>query len=151
MSAAGDKRDGLDYEQLQELLGRACRKGASASRMETHNPELLELLASARDYPNSPAVDRALNAEAEIRSAIARMGGRDGQAISIILGLTEGTMGKTLTQRRAMAARLYHKGAHSITGDSFRRSPREKRLTKDLATLIYDARKWTPVTKHWPL
>ena len=122
----------LDIEDLHHHLRDALRHGARASRLLRYTPAIIELLCPAADHPDLNEYDRAIAAESLIRHAIDAIGGNPGHAIATVLCLPPGTLGRTLEDRRRIAA-----GYLDIEADTFRRYPHEKTLLFDLAIEIY--------------
>jgi hypothetical protein len=86
----------LDPEALTTQLRRALRHGARASRLVRYTPELIQLLSPHSSGTNAPIYDQAIHAETLLRQAIQRIGGDQGDALAILLGLAPGTHGTTL-------------------------------------------------------
>ena len=122
----------LDIEALHHHLRYALRHGARASRLLRYTPAIIELLCPAADHPDADQYERALRAETDIRRGIDAIGGHAGRAIATVLCLPPGTLGRTLEDRRRIAA-----GYLDIEADTFRRHPHEKTLLFDLAIEIY--------------
>lgn len=122
----------LNIEALHRYLRACLRHGARASRLLRYTPEIIDLLYPETDHPNIDRHDRALLVEADIRRGIDTIGGDAGHAIATVLCLPPGTLGRTLEDRRHIAA--YHLG---INADTFRRHWHEGALLFDLAIEIY--------------
>lgn len=122
----------LNIEELYPQLRRALRHGARASRLLRYTPDVIELLYPAAAYPDLNACDRALQVEAVIREAAEAIGGNPGHAIAIVLCLPPGTVGRTLEDRRRVAARHL-----DLEADTWRRDWHEGALLYDLAIEIY--------------
>lgn len=122
----------INVTELHAALAKAlCHgaRGARGARIARHAPDLLDILA-----PSAPLNADTLEAvEATIRAAVDSIGGPDAAALSKLLGLEPGTLGKHLSQRREAAARVL-----GIEADTFRRT-RQRALLWDLAMEIYHA------------
>lgn len=126
----------LDVDLLYRLLRRAPRRGARASRLLRHVPELVDLLCPPLAHPGLSVYDRALQAEKVIREAVEAIGGPAGEALTIVLGLAPGAAGRKLEERRRAAATLL-----DVQPDTFRRHWHEATLLFDLAVEIYQHRR----------
>lgn len=119
----------INVTELHAALTKALCHGARAARIARHAPGLLDILA-----PGAPLNADTLEAvEATIRAAVDSIGGPDAAALSKLLGLEPGTLGRHLSQRREAAARVL-----GIEADTFRRT-RQRALLWDLAMEIYHA------------
>lgn len=122
----------LDSARLYELLLHARRHGARAPFLVRYTPEVIDLLRpAAADNVNETMEDRSFYAENVIRRAIDAIGGEAGQALSVVLALSAGTLGRTLEDRRHIAGQRLR-----IAGDTFRRSRYEDDLLHVLAQEI---------------
>jgi len=122
----------LNIEALYRQLRRALRYGARASRLLRHTPDVIELLFPAAPHPHLSACDRAIKAETVIRQAADAIGGSPGHAIATVLCLPPGTLGRTLEDRRRIAARHL-----DLEADTWRRDWHEGALLYDLTIEIY--------------
>jgi len=125
----------LDIEALNRYLRAALRHGARASRLLRYTPAIIEELYPAADHPDADQHERALRVEADIRRGVDAIGGHAGHAIAVVLCLPVGTVGRTLEDRRRIAAD--HIG---ISADTFRRDWHEGVLLFDLTIEIYKHR-----------
>ena len=121
----------LNFEALHHHLKRVRRRGARASRILQYTPELVELLYPATLCPDLDAEERSMAVEHLIRRAVDVIGGDEGHALAITLGLLPGLMGMRLNDRRKRAAEYM-----GITADTWRRGPNEGVLFYDLAVEI---------------
>jgi len=95
-------------------------------------PELVELIFPSEDHPETPLAQRAIYTEDMVREALQQLGGVQGEALAILLGLNAGTLGTTLEERRRQAAALLN-----ILPDTFRRKRHEGLLLWDLTMEVY--------------
>jgi hypothetical protein len=123
-------RDDFTIEAIRADLGRAMRHGGRAAHLVRYTPGLVELLCPAEQIDRPPH-ERALVAEEMIRSGIGALGG-GAEVLSTVLGLSPGTLGLTLEERRQRAA-----AELGILPATFRRDRHEGLLLWDLATEIY--------------
>lgn len=130
-------QSGFDVDALHRGLCRVLRQGARASRLVKYAPEVVELLCPAAEHPDMSPWDRAICAEALIRQALESIGGNIGQAMAIVLCLSAGTLGRSLTDRRRSAA-----GLLDMEADNFRREQHEKALLYDVAFEVYRILHW---------
>lgn len=128
---------GFDVDALHRWLRRALRHGARASRLLKHAPQVVEMLCPAAEHPDMSPWDRAICTEMLIRQALESIGGNAGQALAIVLCLSAGTLGRSLSDRRRVAARLL-----DMEADNFRREQHETALLYDVAVEIYRIRRW---------
>lgn len=125
----GTTRDRINVRDLHATLTAALRHGARTARIAHYTPHLIEIL-----YPDGSLTAAYLAAaEDTIRAAVESIGGTDGQALATLLGLAPGTLGMTLTDRRAVAARML-----GMEPDTMRRN-HQRSLMWDLAMEIYCA------------
>lgn len=126
----GATRAQLDVTELHAALTAAVRHGARGARIARHAPQLVKIL-----YPDGTLDAQHLAAVKDvIRAALDSIGGTDAAALSALIGLTPGTLGRSLTDRRAIAAR-----ALGIEPDTLRRT-HQRALIWDLAMEIYEQR-----------
>src|SRR5918997_4482053 len=121
----------LNTEALLKQLKRVRRRGARASRILQYTPELVEMLYPATMYPDLDAEARSMVVEHLIRQAVDVIGGDEGHALAITLGLLPGLMGMRLNDRRKRAAEYM-----GVTANTWRRGPNEGVLFYDLAVEI---------------
>jgi len=95
-------------------------------------PDLAELIFPAELNSDLTIHDRAIQAELLLRRALEAIGGKRGDAASILLCLTPGTLGTTLEARRQSAA-----GLLGILPDTLRRERHEGLLLWDVAMEVY--------------
>lgn len=115
------------------LQDSAKRGGAYASRLLQQVPEIVDLLYPTADYPHLSDFERAFNVENDIRHVIDHdIGGPSGEAIATVLCLRLGTVGRTLGDRRRIAATFLN-----IDAQTFRRARHEGALLFDLAFQIH--------------
>lgn len=98
----------INVEQLSQELCAAVRHGARAPRLFEHHPALVNRLAppARQDAPES-LITRAFAAEQVIRTAIAQIGGRTAEALTVALGLRgDEILYRTAERRRREAARI---------------------------------------------
>jgi hypothetical protein len=123
-------RPDIDVRQLHRFLKTAIRHGARAARLVEHLPEIVELLYPAARWPHLSQHERALNVEADIRRAVDEdIGGAPGEAVATVLCLRSGTVGRTLEDRRRVAADFL-----DLEAGTFRRDRHESALLRDVAT-----------------
>lgn len=128
---------GFDVDALHRGLRRALRQGARASRLVKYVPQVVEMLYPAAAHSDMSLCDRAICAETLIRQAVESIGGNTGQALATVLCLSAGTLGRSLSDRRRVAARML-----SMEADTFRREQHEKALLYDVAVEMYRIRRW---------
>jgi len=122
----------FDVEKLHRYLKNSVRHGARAARLVEHVPEIVELLYPAAQWPHLSQHERALSVEADIRRAVDEdIGGAPGEALATILCLRPGTVGRTLEDRRRVAAAYL-----GMEGGTFRRDRHEGALLLDVAVEI---------------
>lgn len=122
----------VDVEALFAGFCRALFYGARASQLLRYTPDLIDLLSPPAVYPWMNGYDRALNTEMLIRRAVRSIGGLSGDALATMLCLSPGLVGRPLTDRRRIAADLFHRQPRT-----FYRGRYEKDLLYDLAVEIY--------------
>jgi hypothetical protein len=123
----------VTVETLHRYLRHSVRRGARASRLLQHVPEIVDLLYPPADYPHLSNFERALSVETDIRHVIDHdIGGPHGEAIATVLCLRSGTVGRTLDDRRRIAATFLN-----IDAQTFRRARHEGALLFDLAFQIH--------------
>ena len=125
------RRD-VDINRLHRCLRYCVRHGARAPRLLRYVPDIVELLYPANEYPRLTEHERADHTENDIRKAIEAIGGPAADALTVVLGLRPGTMGRTLTDRRRLAGRYL-----GMEADTFRRPWNERALLADLAHEIH--------------
>lgn len=129
---APQHRNDFKVEKLHQYLKNSVRHGARAARLVEHVPEIVELLYPAAQSPHMSRHERALNVESEIRRAVDEdIGGAPGEALATILCLRSGTVGRTLEDRRRVAATYL-----GMEGGTFRRDRHEGALLLDVAVEI---------------
>lgn len=122
----------IDVDALFAGLRRALFYGVRASQLLRYTPDLIDLLYPKGAYPQMNEHDRALHTEMLIRRAVASIGGLSGDALATMLCLSPGLVGRPLTDRRRIAADLFHRQPRT-----FYRGRYEKDLLYDLAVEIY--------------
>jgi hypothetical protein len=128
----------LQPDELQRLLRRQLRRGLRASRL-LDCPELVEFLSPERDDPGQVLFDRALTAEAKIAQAIERIGGRQAQALRILCGFDDGTVGLSLQERRKLAGSAVSRPRQHVSCPTFVKNY-EPGLVLDLAVEVWRSR-----------
>jgi hypothetical protein len=123
----------INVDTLHQYLRHSVRRGARASRLLRHVPEIVDLLYPTADYPHLSDFERAFNVENDIRHVIDHdIGGPPGEAIATVLCLRSGTVGRTLDDRRRIAANFL-----KIDAQTFRRARHGGALLYDLAAQIH--------------
>lgn len=117
---------------LHEYLRNAVRHGARALRLLRYVRGMVDMLYPPAQYPHLDEHQRAECVENDIRSAIAAIGGPVADALTTVLGLRPGTLGRTLADRRRLAGHYL-----SMEADTFRRCWNERALLADLAHEIH--------------
>jgi len=125
----------LDVDALHRGLRRVLRHGARASRLIRYTSEVVDILYPAAEHPGMNPHDRAISTEMLIRRALESIGGYASEALSIVLGLSAGTLGRSLSDRRQVAGKLL-----GMEADTFRRDQHEGALLYDVAIEIYRIR-----------
>jgi len=97
------------------------------------------LLAPEREDPSRSLYDRALVAEGRIAEAVERIGGKAGQALRVLLGLDDGTVGLSLTERRRRAGQVLGTRSRPVGGATFAKNY-EVGLLRDVAMEVWRRR-----------
>jgi hypothetical protein len=93
------------------------------------------MLYPVEAHPGMNPHDRAISTEIQIRRALESIGGHASEALAIVLGLSAGTLGRSLSDRRQGAGKLL-----GMEADTFRRDQHEGALLYDVAIEIYRMR-----------
>lgn len=125
----------LQPHELQRLLRRQLRQGLRASRL-LDCPELIDFLCPEHDDPSRTLFDRALVAEAAISQAADRVGGKSAEALRIVCGLADGTVGLSLRERRTVAGKVMGRPKQAVSWQTFVKNY-EPRLVRDLAVEMW--------------
>jgi len=116
----------LTPAELVQLLRRQLRRGLRASRL-LDSPELLSFfcpqftpsVAADGLVTSANMFDQALIAEQRISEAIERIGGQPAQALRILSGLEDGTVGLSLAERRKRAGQVLGTKSRSVSAATF--------------------------------
>lgn len=125
----------LQPHELLRLLRRQLRYGLRASRL-LDCPELIEFLCPEHDDASRTLFDRALVAEAKIAQAAGCIGGKQADALRVICGLEDGTVGLPLQERRKRAGRVLGRPKQQVSAATFVKNY-EPRLMRDLAMEVW--------------
>ncbi len=138
----------LQPHELQRLLRRQLRRGLRASRLLDCSELISFLCADKQKRPTavlhelvpadlSPDVfDRAMEAERQIAEAVARIGGKPAQALTILCGLDDGTVGLSFQQRRKLAGQVLGTTNRPVSAATFVKNY-EPGLVRDLAVEVW--------------
>ena len=127
----------LQPHELERLLKRRLRYGLRASRL-LDCPELIEFLCPEVEDPSRGLYDRALVAEGRIAEAVERIGGKPAQALRVLFGLDDGTVGLSLQERRKLAGQILARKARLVSEVTFAKNY-EKILIRDLNVELWRA------------
>lgn len=125
----------LTPAELTRLLRRQLRSGLRASRL-LDCPELIEFLCPEHDDPSRTLFDRALAGEAKIAQAANRIGGKQAEALRVVCGLEDGTVGLSLQQRRKLAGLVLGTRTRPVSAATFVKNY-EPILMRDLAVEVW--------------
>jgi hypothetical protein len=125
----------LQPNELLRLLRRQLRHGLRASRL-LDCPELIEFLCPEQDDPSRTLFDRALVAEGKIAQAVERIGGRQAEALWVVCGLEDGTVGLSLQERRRRAGKVLSRPKQAVNWQTFVKNY-EPGLVRDLAVEVW--------------
>lgn len=127
----------LTPPELSRLLRRQLRHGLRASRL-LDCPELIDFLypGGQGHLSTSCSFDRALQAEAKVAEAITRIGGKPAQALRIVCGLDDGTLGLKLVERRKLAGHVLSRPGRPVSPATFVKNY-ERLLLRDLAVEMW--------------
>jgi hypothetical protein len=125
----------LQPNELQRLLRRQLRRGLRASRL-LDCPELIKFLCPAQADASRTLFDRALIAEAKIAQAVECIGGKQAEALRIVCGLEDGTVGLSLQERRRRAGKVLSRPKQAVSWQTFVKNY-EPGLVRDLAVEVW--------------
>lgn len=127
----------LQPHELLRLLRRQLRHGLRASRL-LDCLELLDFLCPEQDDLSRTLFDRALVAEAKLAQAVDRIGGKQAEALRVVCGLKDGTVGLPLQERRKRAGKVLSRAKQQVSAATFVKNY-EPGLVRDLAVEVWRA------------
>lgn len=117
------------------MVRRRLRYGLRASRLLDCR-DLLDYLCPEAEDTSRSVYDRALVAESRVAVAVERIGGRPAQALRVLLGLDDGTVGLPLQERRKLSGHILSRKGRLVSRATFAKNY-EGVLVRDLAVEVW--------------